>query len=138
MLGEGPNPAEEYYTTQAIVQTGATQDEINAAAEHVRAGYGTWRQGPPVELYDLFHDPYELDNLAEREDYVEHRRRLMNALDEWRHDTNDPLLDATKLRMLMDEDRLQTLKGQTTGVKGDHQWTYPEYLYGAPPAAPKP
>lgn len=133
LLGEGPNPAEEYYTTQAIVTTGATQDEINAAAEHIRTAYATWRRAPAVELYDLFHDPNELDNLAERDDHVEFRRRLMNALDEWRHDTNDPLLDAEKLRMLMDEDRLQTLKGQTTGVKGDHTWTYPEYLYGAPP-----
>lgn len=138
LLTEVPNPAEEYYTTQALVQTGATQDEINAALEHVRAGYATWRRAPPVELYDLFHDPYELDNLADRDDYVETRRLLINALEEWRLDTNDPLLESSKLQMLMDEDRLQTWKGQTTGKKGDHQWTYPEYLYGAPPAAPKP
>lgn len=138
LVSESTNPAEEYYTTQALVTTGATQDEISAAPEHVRAGYATWRKAPPVELYDLFHDPYELDNLAERDDHADVRRRYINALEEWRHDTNDPLLDFTKLQMLMDEDRLQTLKGQTSGVKGDHLWQYPEYLYGAPPATEPP
>lgn len=138
LLVETPNPAEEYYTTQALVQTGATQDEISVASEHVREGYATWRQAPPVELYDLFVDPYELDNLAEHEDYVQVRRGLINALEQWRLDTNDPLLDAAKLQMLMDEDRLQTWKGQTTGKRGDHQWTYPEYLFGAPSPQPLP
>jgi N-sulfoglucosamine sulfohydrolase len=116
LLVETPNPVEEYYTTQALVQTGATQDEISVASEHVREGYATWRQAPPVELYDLFVDPYELDNLAEHEDYVQVRRGLINALEQWRLDTNDPLLDAAKLQMLMDEDRLGRPRPRENGA----------------------
>jgi len=51
----------------------------------------------PVELYDLANDPDELKNLAEDPDLAMERHRLEAALQSWRADTADPLLDPDRL-----------------------------------------
>ena len=45
-----------------------------------------------MQLFDLENDPWEMDDLSEREE--EHAVRLLQALDEWMRAVGDPLLDA--------------------------------------------
>jgi uncharacterized sulfatase len=45
---------------------------------------------PAEELYDLKKDPAELDNVADRPEYAEARKRLRAQLDAWMADTADP------------------------------------------------
>ena len=133
-LLSGPNPAEAYYTSQELVETGATQKEIDDVKDGaVRAAYAAWRNPTPFELYDLENDPYEYHNLIDDPKQSETVARLTAELDRWRRATHDPLLDADKLRMLVEESREQTEKAITAG-REKLVWRYPEYLYGVPPA----
>lgn len=127
------NPCEEYYTTQALVQTGPTQTEIDAAPEAVRSAYATWRAAPPVELYDLSTDPHEWVNLAGRKETADVEARLMAALKTWREETRDPLLDSANIRRLADEHAEQDRRVRAGGRKAYAPWKYPEYLYGNQP-----
>jgi hypothetical protein len=126
----GPrNPCEEYYTTQVLVKTGPTQEELDAAPEPVRATYATWRESPPVELYDLQGDPHELANLAERSDLASVRERLLAELQKWREETSDPFLDPAKIKLLADEHREQHEVVSKQGRGAYKPWRYPSYLY---------
>lgn len=129
LLPDQRNEAEYYYTNQILVQTGPTQAEIDAADETVRAGYRTWRESLPAELYDLENDPYEFTNLIERREYVEIRMRLLKALQDWRKATDDPLLDEKKLKQLWREvvEKQEQVKAGTD--RRDLVWRYPQYLY---------
>lgn len=51
-----------------------------------------------VELFDLSTDPDEAKNLATDPAHAKQLQRLQAALDQWRQATNDPLLDATRLK----------------------------------------
>lgn len=44
---------------------------------------------PRVELYDLEHDPWELNNLAGHPDYAEIGGKLLRVLDDWIKETGD-------------------------------------------------
>lgn len=52
----------------------------------------TTGQRPPVELYDLRHDPLEMHNLAGRPENKELEQSLIGRLVEWMHETHDPIL----------------------------------------------
>ena len=54
--------------------------EGKLAAEFVRAYFTTPR--PVFELYDLEHDPAELNNLAGKSEYAKPERELKSALQE--------------------------------------------------------
>jgi len=45
---------------------------------------------PAEELYDLSHDPHELNNLAEQPSYAETKKKLRAQLDHWMEETKDP------------------------------------------------
>ncbi len=45
---------------------------------------------PTLELYDLESDPEEMQNLAADASFAKQRDRLLNALRDWVHSTNDP------------------------------------------------
>jgi len=60
----------------------------------------TYAHPPTVELYDLKEDPEEFHNLAGRDSHESIEKRLLKALQAWREETNDPLLDAEQLREL--------------------------------------
>ena len=47
-----------------------------------------------IELYDLEQDPDEYSNLADRATGRAQRAELLAALQQWRVQTGDPLLDA--------------------------------------------
>lgn len=128
LLAGRRNPVEEYYTSQALVTTGATQAEIDGAPEEVRRAYQTWRQPPRVELYDLERDPREFENLAERRELRGVRERLLARLTAWQRQTADPLADPRRLEMLLRED--VEVAGQPLGARAKRfAWRYPEYLY---------
>jgi|GEM_PF-159837 len=76
---------------------------IEAAAEPVRGAYLRMRQPPAFELYDLEADPYEFTNLAADPAHRSTLEKLQHALQTWRVDTKDPLLDPENLRRLKAE-----------------------------------
>jgi hypothetical protein len=45
---------------------------------------------PAEELYDLVKDPFELNNVAERAEYADAKKRLRAELDRWMNETADP------------------------------------------------
>ena len=51
------------------------------------------RQPPTEELYDLYLDPNESNNLADDSDFDEIREDLSKRLEDWMRRTDDPLLD---------------------------------------------
>jgi N-sulfoglucosamine sulfohydrolase len=57
--------------------------------------------GDYLELYDLKTDPYEFNNLAGQSDLKTVQDRLFQQLQNWREQTQDPLLDLAALRDLV-------------------------------------
>lgn len=53
--------------------------------------------GPHLQLYNLESDPHEQVSLAELPEYAELISELLAELDDWRNETNDPLLDTNAL-----------------------------------------
>ena len=45
---------------------------------------------PEEELYDLKNDPWQLNNVADKPEYAEARRKMRAMLDKWMSDTGDP------------------------------------------------
>jgi N-sulfoglucosamine sulfohydrolase len=133
LLQDRPNPVEHYYTFgpgHKKWKVGTTTNEIEKALPEVRQAYATWRDAPPVELYDLAKDPHEFTNLAGKPKYAAIQKRLESALHHWRTETNDPLLDPKKLKRLTTE--MDALRKDT---KNDYRkdpnfrWQYPDYLW---------
>jgi N-sulfoglucosamine sulfohydrolase len=131
LLQDRPNPVEHYYTygQGRSRHYGTSQKEIDIARPEVHRAYATWRDAPPIELYDLLKDPNEFNNLAGNPKYARIQRRLEDALLEWRTHTNDPLLDPKMLKRLTSEmDRVGgDSKLEYRKVK-DFHWQYPYYL----------
>ncbi|MFN0167673.1 MAG: sulfatase [Bryobacteraceae bacterium] len=128
LLAGRRNPAELCYTAQVLIQTGATQAEIDASAEPVRNAYRTWRNSPRLELYDLEKDPFEFVNLAERAEFSRIGSRLLAKLTDWQRQTSDPLADPAKLALLDAEDHEVSKRPDGARSRG-FRWRYPEYLY---------
>ncbi|MGC9319734.1 MAG: sulfatase family protein, partial [Armatimonadota bacterium] len=132
LLPDMRNPVEQYYTSQALVETGTTQEEIDGAPEQIRAAYETWRNPPAEELYDLAQDPYEFTNLAEDPQLAGVRQRLSAALDAWQERTGDALADPEKLQMLVEENDRVSARLKETGQRvtqlEDFRWGYLDYL----------
>lgn len=127
---ERHNPVADNYREQrgSFFMYGTNREEIDAAAPNVRQAYITWREPPPVELYDLANDPWEFRNLADEAQLVEVKQRLTNELQRFRRKHGDPLLDPDKLKKLAEEhDRVaQHAKGGRYG-RGE-TWNYLKYL----------
>ena len=105
--------------------------DLAAATEEVRQAYATWKDAPPVELYDLEMDPYEFKNLADQPEYAAIQERLLTQLASWRKRTNDPLTDSAKLARLTQEQDEQAEKYKKGSRSGS--WEYHQYLYGNSP-----
>ncbi|HJP34133.1 MAG: sulfatase [Candidatus Latescibacteria bacterium] len=118
------NPTERYYTKQQRIDTGCTQQEIDAAPRHVGAAYARWRNPPAFELYDLHTDPCEWHDLADDPTMCTIRDGLIDRLLTWRQETQDPFLAPEKLMgfrrvhdRVCDQDR-------NVGRDPDFEWPY--------------
>jgi len=128
LLTDQDNPVEEYYTQQVLVETGATQSEIDAAAEEMRRAYGAWRRPNEIELYDLESDPYEFHDLAAKPEHSQVKEELLDTLKRWLQESGDPLSDPDKLALLLAEDtEVRSLDGAHRSPEFD--WRYVDYLY---------
>jgi N-sulfoglucosamine sulfohydrolase len=122
------NPVEAYYTQQVLIDTGATQAEIDQAPAPVQRAYKAWRHPKQVELYDLETDPHEYNDLSQDAAYTQIKDRLLQVLQAWQEETDDPLRDPEKLARLLAEDRA------VQQTQGGHKepgfcWQYVDYLY---------
>jgi N-sulfoglucosamine sulfohydrolase len=129
---ERANPvAQTYRTMQAgFFLYGTNQHEIQSAPKPVQEAYATWRNPPPVELYDLQNDPWEFRNLSDKPELADVKERLLDELRRFRHEHDDPLLDPAKLEKLSAEHD-HVAENDKGGRYGKGQsWKYLEYLKG--------
>ncbi|OPZ10199.1 MAG: Sulfatase [candidate division BRC1 bacterium ADurb.BinA364] len=98
---------------------------VEAAPPEVREAYRRMKTPPRYELYDLRTDPYEFRDLSESPEHAAALAELAKALDEWRHDSQDPLLDAEALDRLREEVCQFSKKKDAKA----HKWAYPEYFF---------
>jgi N-sulfoglucosamine sulfohydrolase len=126
LLQDRPNPVAAAYTQHATPQhpSYVTPDEVADGSPEMKAAYQTWLMPPPIELYDLQEDPYELRNRAESPELDDVKSRLLAALHEWRTATDDPLLSPETLeRLTQEHDSLAA-----TSQKPPYKWNYYEYF----------
>lgn len=69
----------------------------------VQAAYARTADPPRYLLFDLRSDPYSWVNLADEPAHQEIKTELIRALDVWREDTRDPLLDPVILEQMTEE-----------------------------------
>lgn len=76
---------------------------------------------PPLELYDLWQDPTEKQNLADSNspEHAQRRRHLSQALEDWRYATHDPLMEPGMLDNWQQRQR-QAQKALLQGGEGGH------------------
>ena len=105
---------------------GTSPEDIAASSENIQQVYKTYMNPPLYELYDLEKDPYEFINLAEDVKYAKIKQRLLKEFKQWQKDTNDPLADPEKLKMLTDEhDRMQKYNYRKDK---EFRWGYLDYF----------
>jgi len=102
---------------------------VQQAPEPIQSAYTRSRQPPQFELYDLQQDPYEFRNLAEDPQYKTVLAELKLTLNQWRRETNDPLLDPQNLARLTTE--VRSIKKKA--IAKDYAWGYPDYFFGREP-----
>lgn len=134
LMPDRANPVAETYLTmqRGFFMYGTNQAEINAAPEQVQRAYASWRNPPPVELYDLHDDPWEFRDLSKAPDLAHVKKRLLDELERFRMLHGDPLVDPEKLRALAEEhDHVASeVKGGRYGKQ--QSWRYLKYLQEAP------
>jgi len=130
LLQDRPDPIYQAYATQqkAFFVAGASEEEIAAAPEPVRAGYATWKSRRPVELYDLQADPHEWHNLAGQPQHAAVQRRLRTALRDWQERTGDPMADPGKLARFVEETDGVVRKETRYRKSRTFRWRYLDYL----------
>jgi N-sulfoglucosamine sulfohydrolase len=69
-------------------------------------------QGEFLELYDLENDPDEFKNLAGTPELAEVQASLVRSLQDWRRDTEDPLLDPAQMQSFL-QDGMQAVDTPT-------------------------
>ena len=99
---------------------------IQAAPSRVRTAYRLMEKPPQFELYDLTEDPWEFENLAADEEHFETLKRLTGKLDQWRQQTNDPLLDPELAARLRSEVEACFVDG--TPKKDSLELNYPNFF----------
>ena len=101
---------------------------ISSAPDLVQKAYSDMHKPPRFQLFDLQNDPYEFNNVAEKEEYLEVLKELLTELNKWRKETNDPLLNSKNISKLQKEID-QTFDGKNYNKKLIKKWQYPEYFF---------
>ncbi|AKJ64206.1 sulfatase [Kiritimatiella glycovorans] len=97
--GERENPYPQGdRTTKIIMDLILEKQPGSDLAEAVRRTVNP----PAFEMFDLAEDPGELYNVAEDPKYAGKRLELERVLREWMKNTDDPLIDPAKLKMMTD------------------------------------
>ncbi len=99
---------------------------IKAASPRVKSAYRLMEKPPQFELYDLIEDPWEFENLAGQQQHLETLKRLSGKLEQWRQQTNDPLLDPELATRLRSEVEACFVNG--TPEKGALELNYPNFF----------
>ena len=103
------------------------KDTILSAGEPIKSAYLNMERPVRYELYDLKDDPYEFSNLAADPAHSNNLARLQKILQNWREETNDPMLNHNNvLRLKAEVDACFT-----DGVpdKALLNLTYPDYFF---------
>lgn len=134
LMPDRTNPVADAYLNHynSFYIYGTSQAEIEASSKAIQNAYATWKSPPAIELYDLWTDPWEFENLAGMEPHQETQERLRRELQRFREKHNDPLLDRSKLKRLSREHDFvaKNLSGRRYGKS--QSWKYPTYLIQAP------
>lgn len=128
LLQDRPNPVADVCTSSAQPSY-VSKEAVAAATPDVRQTYSTWSDAPPIELYDLETDPYEMRNRANDPQMATVKARLLDALRQWQQRSQDPLADPQMLaRLTAEHDALP----KPYRRRKDFEWQYPKYLGRAP------
>ena len=90
-----------YKLTVTLLKDPAFQWPAEIPLEEYRKIQKRAATGEYIELYDLKADPYEFKNLAGQPELKAVQDRLFQQLQNWREQTQDPLLDLAALRELV-------------------------------------
>ncbi|MGI9468283.1 MAG: sulfatase family protein [Rubripirellula sp.] len=100
---------------------------IQAASPQIRSAYRLMERPPEHELYDLQNDPWEFNNLAADPQYRRTLQTLLRRLNQWRLETNDPLLNpVTRARLKME---IESCFVDGKPVKHALKLDYPNYFF---------
>ena len=124
LLQDRANPVADVCTSSAQPSY-VSKEAVAAATADVRQAYSTWSDAPPVELYDLETDPYEMRNRADDPQLATVKARLLDALRQWQQRTQDPLADPQMLAKLTAE---HDAIPKPYRRRKDFEWQYPSYL----------
>lgn len=102
-------------------------ETIESAKEPVRNAYLKMERPVEYELYDLQSDPNEFSNLADDKSQRRVLAKLQKKLQEWREETNDPLLNQANTDRLKAEIDACFTDGQPDKQK--LILTYPDYFF---------
>lgn len=121
------DPAARYYRDHGAGHwTGClSEEELAGATNETKQGYERWLHPPEYQLYDLWNDPYEWNDLSGDKEFSVIINRLQDSLREWEKKTDDPLADPKKLRLLMQENDEVVKNRLRSPAEG---WRYLSYL----------
>lgn len=102
-------------------------ETINQAPEPTRSAYHNMERPPKFELYDLKADPHEFNNLANDPQQARLLSDLQSRLQQWREDTNDPMLNYNNVLRLKAEVDACFVDGIPDKAK--LTLSYPDYFF---------
>lgn len=102
-------------------------DTINLAPEPIRSAYYQMEKPAKFQLYDLKNDPHEFNNLANDPKHSRILADLQTRLQQWREETNDPMLNYNNVLRLKAEVDACFVDGQPDKAK--LQLNYTDYFF---------
>ncbi len=123
LMQDRPSPVAKNYLDRTY---DLTRDALPKIDPGFRKVWQRFADPPPLELYDLKKDPYEMRNLTDSPAHAGILKRLRRQLAQWQEQTDDPLVDPAKLHKLTKE-----IEARPKNYRKDpnFRWRYPEYLY---------
>ena len=91
------------YNVKHLMDPARFEQILSAAPDQVREAYDTMLNPPEYELYDLWADPNEWNNLSEDPKYDSIKKDLITRLRKWQIETGDPFIDKEVAKRFSDE-----------------------------------